>query len=97
MWTGALVLARWLSAHAATRLADMDVLELGAGLGLCGLLLARMGTRQPVFPPSSCGPGSRAVYSSPPCPNVARVPKPCLCGPRPRETDDRIIARSARH
>jgi predicted nicotinamide N-methyase len=46
LWAGALVLTRWLaSVHAASthQLGHGLVLELGAGLGLCGLVLAKLG------------------------------------------------------
>jgi predicted nicotinamide N-methyase len=40
LWPAALALARWLQRHQAALLRDHDVLEVGAGLGLTGLLAA---------------------------------------------------------
>jgi len=43
LWAGALVLTRWLAPMHADQLGHGPVLELGAGLGLCSLVLAKLG------------------------------------------------------
>lgn len=45
VWVGALVLAEWMVGHAEA-LRGRSVLELGSGLGLCGLVAARLGAAE---------------------------------------------------
>ncbi|CAN0388422.1 unnamed protein product, partial [Phaeothamnion confervicola] len=40
LWSSAIILSRFLHRHAAAVVAGKDVLEIGAGLGLCGVVAA---------------------------------------------------------
>lgn len=49
LWTGALVLSAWLVAHRDATVKGRRVLELGAGVGLVGLAVARAGAAETVL------------------------------------------------
>ncbi|KAG7376689.1 hypothetical protein PHYPSEUDO_012881 [Phytophthora pseudosyringae] len=49
VWAGALVLCEFLEAHEADVVQGRDVIELGAGCGLCGLVAASLGARTAVL------------------------------------------------
>lgn len=49
VWAGALVLCEFLDAHHEEFVNGRDVIELGAGCGLCGLVAAALGARTAVL------------------------------------------------
>ncbi|KAG6610305.1 putative N2,N2-dimethylguanosine tRNA methyltransferase [Phytophthora cinnamomi] len=49
VWAGALVLCEFLEDHAQEVVQGRDVIELGAGCGLCGLVAAALGTKTAVL------------------------------------------------
>lgn len=49
LWPAGTELARWLGGPGAAAVAGEDVLELGSGLGLCGIAAALAGAREVTF------------------------------------------------
>ncbi|POM64969.1 Hypothetical protein PHPALM_19424 [Phytophthora palmivora] len=49
VWVGALVLCEFLEAHDQEVVQGRDVIELGAGCGLCGLVAATLGAKTVVL------------------------------------------------